>query len=966
MIETKMVFNKEQLLAIKYGRGPLLIIAGAGTGKTTVITERIKHLIASELAKPAEVLALTFTEKAALEMEERVDKIMPYGYTQMWLSTFHSFGDRILRDEALHIGLDPHYLLMTEAEALLFLKKHLFAFHLDYFRPAGNPTKFLNGLLTHFSRLKDEDISPSEYLRWAQNQKEEIKKNLELAQAYAQYEKLKIKEGVMDFADLIVNALKLFRTRKNVLHQYQQKFKYILVDEYQDTNISQNELVKLLAGKKANLTVVADDDQSIYKWRGAALSNVLQFKKTYPRAKVITLVKNYRSTQEILNRAYNLIQNNNPDRLEVKEKINKKLISVRRLKGKKIKFFLADRVENEADLVAQEIKKLTKERPGLYNYSDIAILVRANNHADAFVRTFLRQGIPFQFLGPGKLLRQEEVKDLIAYLRVLYNFEDNVAFFRVLSLPILKISARDIAAVRNLAKKLNLSLFEAAEKADKILISDKSKEKIKKIVKMVHRHLKLIPKETAGQILYFFLEETGTLQKLAEIKNQKEEQRANNLAKFFDKLKTYEAEHEESGVEAVVDWLNLKMEMGESPLASDIDWTQENKVNLLTLHSAKGLEFPLVFLVNLVNERFPTRKRTEQIPLPEALIKETLPEGDSHEQEERRLFYVGMTRARNRLYFTAAKFYGEAKRIKKISPFVLEALGKQPASPSGGFNNEAMKQFNNKQISIFDFKPSPPSQFSPSTQISPPKTHITYLSYSQIESFNRCPLQYKYTYIIHLPVPISSAASFGISLHNTLRDFYQLHQQKKKPTQKTLLKLLKNNWIKEGYSSQAHEKKMYQRAKKFSTQFYQKGYQKTDRPIALEQIFTLKVSPQLKVGGRIDRVDQLKNGPLEIIDYKTGKVPSQKEVDKNLQMTFYAMAATNPGIYHKNPEDVILCFYFLETQEKISTQRTKEDLIKARKIIIHQAKEMEKSDWLAKPGPYCDFCQYKLLCPAWQ
>ena len=908
-------------------------------------------------------------------MEERVDKIVPYGYTQMYISTFHSFCDRVLRDEALHIGLDSHYILMTEAETLMFLKNNIFKFKLDYFRPAGNPNKFLNGLLVHFNRLKDEDVEPNNYYRWAQNkklkmkkQKDEIKKNIELVEAYKRYEGLKVKEGVMDFADLISNTLKLFRTRKNILKQYQQKFKYILVDEFQDTNIVQNQLVLLLAGKKANLTVVADDDQSIYKWRGAAVSNVLQFKKTYPKAKVITLTKNYRSTQEILNRAYDLIQYNNPDRLEVKEKINKKLVAVRKIKslpaswrGQKIKFFLADRVENEADLVAKEIKRLTqerpglKERPGLYSFKDIAVLVRANNHADAFVRAFLRTGIPFQFLGPGRLFKQEEVKDLIAYLRLLYNFEDNVAFFRVLSLPIFKILPRDIAALKNYGRRLNLSFFEAAEKVSKIRISKQSKKQIKKIVKLVHKHLKLISKETAGQILYYFLEDTGQLQRLAEIKTEKEEQKALNIAKFFDKLKTYEANHEDASVEAAVDWINLKMELGESPLASETDWMEEDKVNILTVHSSKGLEFPAVFLVNLVNDRFPSRQRSEQIPISDDLIKEILPEGDSHQQEERRLFYVGMTRAKDLVYLTAAKFYGEGKRLKKVSPFVLEILGEN--------FDKAKKIEHQKQLSILDYKAA-----KKISTIDTPKTisKITYLSYSQIEAFNRCPLQYKCSYIIRIPVPLSAAASFGISIHNILKDFYKTVLDGKKQTKKDLLKYLKVNWIKEGYSSKTHEKKMYLRAEKYLDSFFKKGYKKTQKPVSLEQSFTIKISPSLRIGGRIDRVDQLKDGSLEIIDYKTGKVQDQKQIDKNLQMTIYAMAGASPGIYKKNPKNIILSFYYLETQEKISTYRNFEDLEKAKEEIMKKVKEIEKSDFLPKPGPYCDFCDFKLLCPAWQ
>lgn len=960
MDQEKRVLNKQQLGAIKFGPGPLLIIAGAGTGKTTVITERIKHLISSKVAKAQEILALTFTQKAALEMEERVDQIMPLGFFQMWISTFHSFGDRILRDEALQIGLDPHYNLMTEAETLIFLKKNLFNFKLDYFRPAGNPFKFLNGLITHFNRLKDEDISASEYLRWAQpqklklaSQKEELKKNLELAQAYEKYEALKIKEGVMDFADLISNTLRLFRKRKNILGQYQKKFKYILVDEYQDTNIAQNELVKLLAGKKPNLTVVCDDDQSIYKWRGAAISNVLQFKKTYPQAKLITLTQNYRSTQEILNRAHGLIQHNNPDRLEVKEKIDKKLVAVRKVKNQAIKFMLADRVESEADLVAETIKKLTDSNN--YKYKDMAILVRANNHADAFVRAFLRAGIPFQFLGPGKLLRQEEVKDLIAYLKVLYNFEDNVAFFRILSMPIFEISSRDIAALRNLARKSNFSLFEAAEKAEHLNIGEKSKAQIKTLIAMINRHLKMIPQQTAGQILYYFLEDTGLLQQMTEIKNQKQEAMVNNMAKFFDQLKNYEANHEEAGVEAVVDWLNLKIEMGESPLSADLDWTQEDKVNILTVHSSKGLEFPVVFLVNLVNERFPTRRRNEQIPLPDDLVKEVLPEGDNHEQEERRLFYVAITRARDQLYLTAAKFYGEAKRMKKVSPFIPEILGKQ-------FKQQQIKTELGSQLSIFDFKPQ-----LQATQMTPPGSYrVTYLSYSQLDTFNRCPLQYKYKYIIGIPTPLSAAASFGISLHNALKNLYLKHQPQKKLGLKMALNFLDEAWIKEGYSSKSHQQKMYSRAQKLLKKYWQKTYQAKDHPLALEQSFALKIAPNLKIGGRIDRADRLKNGTLEIIDYKTGKMPEQKQVDSSLQMTFYAMAASNPNIFNANPENIILSFYFLENQEKLSTHRSLKDLKKAQQEIIKQAEQMEKSEFLPQPSPLCDFCDFKLLCPAWQ
>lgn len=689
--------NEEQLQAVKHGEGPLLIIAGAGTGKTTVITQRIKHLILEKKVAPSEILALTFTEKAAAEMEERVDVELPYGYTQLWIETFHAFCDRILRSEAIHIGLNPAYKLATEAESILFLRKNLFKLKFNYFRPLGNPYKFLQGFLTHVSRLRDDDITADDYRAFAEkfgqdktSDPDEVKKTLELADAYKIYETLKAKEGIMDFSDLISNTLKLFRTRKNILSIYQNKFKYILVDEFQDTNFAQNEMAVLLAGKEKNITVVGDDDQSIYRWRGAAISNIIQFKKHFPKAKVIALTKNYRSTQEILDSAYKLIQFNNPDRLEIVEKIDKKLIATRSESGDPIEFNLSNRVENEAEFVAKKIKELVKENENAYTYKDFAILVRANDHAQPFVRAFERARIPYQFLGPGRLFHQEEIKDLIAYLKILYNFEDNANVYRLLTIPFFGFDARDIAAILNFAKRKNYLLFEALENIDELTLREEVKIKIKDIIAMIHRHLKRVPRESAGQILYYFFEESGLFREYLTAEKPEEEKRVQNVARFFEKLKNFEAEHSDASIFAIVDWIDLSMELGESPLASEANWSENNAVNIMTVHSSKGLEFPVIFLVSLLTQRFPSRDRKEQIPVPEALIKEVLPEGDYNLQEERRLFYVGMTRAKDRLFFTASLFVGAGKRERKISPFVYEALGEEAVNKLSERQKEKM------------------------------------------------------------------------------------------------------------------------------------------------------------------------------------------------------------------------------------------------------------------------------------
>lgn len=975
MAEEKKL-NKDQLKAIRHGKGPLLIIAGAGTGKTTVITERIKYLIAKGFAKPEEILALTFTEKAAREMEERVDQAMPYGYTQMWISTFHSFCDRVLRNEALAIGLDTGYRLMTEAESIKLFRDHLFDFELDYFRPLGNPTKFISGILQHFSRLQDEDVSPEQYLKWSKSyklsadrsdDKLESAKWKELASTYKQWSDIKAKEGALDFADLITKTLELFRERPNILSQYKSQFKYILVDEFQDTNIAQYELLKLLAPPKdnANITVVGDDSQSIYKFRGAAVSNIIHFMDDYPEAKRVVLTFNYRSTQAILDSSYQLIQHNNPDTLEVRLGIQKDLRSTHKIKNEPdVVFIHTDRVENEAEKVAKIIgdliSKSSKLKANSYSYSDFAILVRANNHAEPFQQALARAGIPYQFLGPGRLFKQPEIIDLISFLKVLYDFDDSAALYRLLSIDHFKIPARDLVILGNFARWSNLTLFEACQKIEDSKVSKASQEKIKNILETIEKGIASSKKQTAGQILYNFLEESELIKDLLNPDDIDSERRAQNISKFFDKLKTYEVDHEDASVRAVVDWIDLSSELGESPLAADTDWTQNNAVNILTVHSSKGLEFPVVFLVNLVSERFPSRERREQIPIPDELIKEELPKGDYHLQEERRLFYVGMTRAMDRLYLTAANFYGEAKRQKKLSPFIFEALGDKAAS------SEQSKD-ESKQLSFLDFEKK--SSSSIPSSLNP--IHIDYLSYSQIETFKICPLHYKLRYILNIPTPPSAALSYGSSLHDTLNDFYLALQSGKVASEKLILEILEKNWIHIGYHSKAHEKKMFNKGQETLVNFIKNHFNPNVKTIALEQSFTIPLDPPTKkdaplnVGGRIDRIDETEEG-IEIIDYKTGSnVPSQKEVEKNDQLTIYTLAAIQikDFPFGRTPEKVKLTLHYIEEGKKLSTVRTKEQLKGAVKEIFKIRKEIEGSDFKCSGHFFCqNGCEYSMFC----
>ncbi len=949
------ILNKQQQEAVTHKNGPLLIIAGAGTGKTTVITQRIKHLIVDWDTRPDSVLALTFTDKASYEMQERIDILLPYGYTNLWIHTFHSFCDRILRNDAHTIGLDSNYKLISDSEAILLMRKNIFDMGLKLFRPLGNPTKFIDALLTHFSRLKDEDISPDEYIKWAKTQKEndDSQQYLELADSYKKYEQMKIKESVMDFSDLIANTLLLFRTRKNILKKYQGQFKFILVDEFQDTNYAQNELAIMLAGDDHNITVVADDDQSIYRFRGAAVSNVLQFKKNFPKAKIITLNDNYRSTQPILDSSYSLIQHNNPNRLEVGEGIDKKLKSHSIASKIEAELIHEVRSEDEADAIARKIEDLTKSK---YEYKDIAILVRANNHAQLITTALQRHRIPFQFLGPGYLFAQEEIKDLIAYLTFLTDLSDSVSLFRVLSMDIFDIPYIELNYLLNFAKKNNLTLFEGLQNINQSFLKPKTQEKLIKFREMVKKHLEKSKKESAGQILYYFLVDSGLFETLNSTESVAEERRVGNIAKFFDRIKNFETERTDANIFTIVEWLSLMIQMGDSPRAADIDLRDANAVNILTVHSSKGLEFKVVFLVNLVSDRFPSRERSEKIPLPAGIIKESLPaDTDFHLEEERRLFYVGMTRAKERLYFTAADYYAAGKRTKKISPFVYEALPKLKQLEAE--KNKVQQLSITDVLSVYEDKVEKKEEKQP--------LKLSYITFSNLQMFDICPLHFKAKVIFNIPTPTAAVQSFGISIHKTLYDFYKWVQEGNSPTLKQLFTILKKDWESEGYESKKHEQERFSQAVEMLKQFYKTEVKTPAKTLAMEMPFSFTLRNGVKVFGKIDKVDKKGNG-IEIIDYKTGEDNPKAEQSHKLQLSMYALAATRvkDAILNQDPKNITLTLHFLEKNTKKTMNFKQEDLDKLEYELIEKIAEIEKSDFACSKGVICNrgTCEYRMLC----
>ena len=391
-----MELNPIQQQVIKHPKGPLLIVAGAGTGKTAVITAKIAHLIETKKVQADQILALTFTQKAAEEMLSRLDTIMPLGYEEPWVGTFHGICDRILKDEGLHVGLDTDYKIMSAVDQWILVKQHIFEFKLKYFLPLGNPTKFITGLLNFFSKLQDECVTPLEikaYLTTNKNQittpedQEAYDRNKEIFTAYEIYQTLKQTNSLLDFGDLIIETIALFKTRPSILQKYQKLWQYVFVDEFQDTNFAQYELIKTIcpSTNNPNLIVVGDDDQSIYKWRGASISNIMQFIDDYPTTKQIVLTQNYRSTQAILDSAYQLIAHNNPDRLEVKLGISKKLTSQKDNQVGEVISVELDSQTAEVDWVIKKIFELVAKDE--LTFKDFAILGRRMPTAHLSVRT---------------------------------------------------------------------------------------------------------------------------------------------------------------------------------------------------------------------------------------------------------------------------------------------------------------------------------------------------------------------------------------------------------------------------------------------------------------------------------------------------------------------------------------------------------------------------------------------------
>ena len=607
--------NDRQQEAVFHTDGPVLILAGAGSGKTRVLTHRVAYLIENKNVNPWNILAITFTNKAAGEMRERVDDIVGFGSESIWVSTFHSTCVRILRRYIERLGFGNNFTIYDTDDSKNIMKDVCKRLEID--------TKQYKerALLSAISSAKNDLISPEEYELKAMGDYGKQK----VASVYKEYQGVLRKNNALDFDDLIGKTVELFRICPDVLDYYQERFRYIMVDEYQDTNTAQFELVRLLAGKYRNLCVVGDDDQSIYKFRGANISNILDFEKVFPEAEVIKLEQNYRSTQTILDAANTVIRNN----VERKDKA----LWTDKGEGEQIHFRQFDTAYEEAEFIAGEIGK--KKKYGKAEYKDCAVLYRTNAQSRMLEERFIMEGIPYDVVGGVNFYSRREIKDILAYLKTIDNGRDDLAVRRIINVPKRGIGATTILRVQEYADARGISFYDALREADQIMSIGKSAVKLKPFVTMIQSFRSKLEYYSLEELINDVMETTGYVKELEESEDEDAEDRIRNIDELVSKVVAYEESHDEPSLSEFLE---------EVALVADIDGVDadDNRVLLMTIHSAKGLEFPHVYLAGMEDGVFPSYM--------------TITSDDpSAVEEERRLAYVGITRAKEDLTITCAK-----------------------------------------------------------------------------------------------------------------------------------------------------------------------------------------------------------------------------------------------------------------------------------------------------------------------
>jgi DNA helicase-2/ATP-dependent DNA helicase PcrA len=971
--------NAGQRAAVEHGDGPLLVVAGAGTGKTRVIVERIRNLLETnpELAGES-ILGLTFTDKAACGMKSRVVKAIGERAEGVWLSTFHKFClEKILQ------ATNPDSQPLDEIDHKILLRRHIGELDLKHFRRLQDPGEFISDFVKFFSRCQDELVTPEDYERFVidlrkkheagkkslesdalQIAEDEVARQEELAGVYRVSERLLRERNLLTFGEQLMHAVQMLRSDDSLLKQMREQYRYILVDEFQDTNIAQLELLWLLAGERRNIVAVGDDDQAIYRFRGASFGSFTIFLKHFcsgsdaklgPATKkfLVSLSQNYRSTQRILRVAGEVIAHNEKSPL-----LPPKALTTENREGEKIRIAEFGTPEEEAYWVASEIERLQAAGAAWRHF---AVLYRKHTHRERLVDELRRRVIPF-VIRKLSILSSTLVRDLLAWLRLIVVPGDNVACARVLAAPYWGLEPRDL-----------VRLAERAEKNHRRPMSDEletaqneapfnARGRLGELVKLLNQLRQSAKRATATEAL----DELIAGLALAPLPSDQDRYYLDRFVKF---VKEWERRSDEKQLRHFIEYLAYFYEAG-----GDISLEEEiadDAVQLMTVHSAKGLEFPHVFILRVSKNDFPSGVRKVVFEFPPELMKEEQPKFDFQIQEERRLFYVALTRAERQLTLSTL-----VNKRKKPSPFLddflanakIKSLDTHQLTPKvqvpPAVETAGPEANSSDPMQLFPPGSEPSRAYSRvalwAKAFHPPRPEPLQLSASAIDAYDRCPMRYMFQYVWGVRGGAHAMATFGNVMHRTIKEFIAEYGKRKKVPLEEVLSIYDREWSAAGFIDEYHEEE-YRKAGREQLEAFHRTYCGAPADVLYqEKTFELPLEHDVIVTGRMDQVNRIEGNRVEIIDYKTGRPKDAKAAAKDLQLGVYALAARE--VLDLDP--VRLVFYNLMTNERVAATRDAKALKETREKIADVADMIRARDFSAKPGFGCGFCDYKPLCPA--
>lgn len=951
--------NREQRQAVTHASGAALVLAGPGTGKTEVVTRRVAWLIASKRARPRQILALTFTDNAAREMQARVDVLVPYGQADAAIHTFHAFGDRLVREHAFELGLSADCRLLPRSELVVLLREHLFELGLDRYRPLGDPARFLGALVDLFGRAKDEDVDPSRLAEHARelaasagaagDEAERARlldlasARAELAIAYERYVKLLAARGVLDHADQVALAVRLLRRRPAALHDLGARFTHVLVDELQDTNRSQLELIRLLGTVNGNVMAVGDPDQSIYGFRGAMSGNVERFRRSFESIRTIELRRNYRSTASVV-AAAGRVRSHAAGRSDDRG-IRAHQVAHRRGRAAPVRVLSYPTPEDEADGVAAAIAERVAQgaRP-----SDFCVLVRSNTEIDGFLRSLRVRGMPAHSAARGSLFDSADVRALVAFLRVTADPTDSMELFALAAAWPYELGGDLLASLLGASRRRNRSLWEALRESvevDDTRLDRQSAERVARLVDHVRHAVDMSAERPSGEVLYDYLRRSGLLARLARATDE-DSQAALDVARFCELVR----ERARLLVHDRVPFLAEHLQELDRARDAEPEAAAADAVSVLTVHRAKGLEFKTVFVCSLVDGRFPVRARPATLCLPPELAGGPGNDDDAL-AEERRLFYVALTRARDELVLTTHESGPRGRGRRRPSIFIAEAIDAPPATQVE--SARAAPDIDLGQVLV------EPADVAPPRSAGGPLK----LSYSQIDEYLTCPERYRLRYHLGIPTPPHHALSYGTAVHQTIAAFHAAQMQGTVLSVDDLLTQFGRNWRPEGFLSREHEEARFAAGREALLGFHAHELASGVVPAQVERPFSFRLDPD-EIRGRIDRVDETPSGTV-ITDYKSSDVRDQKRADKkaaeSLQLSVYALA--HEAVTGQLPAAVALHFVDSGMVGRAAPNPARMD--KARATIAAAADGIRSQAFDPKPSSItCGYCPFRSVCRA--